>query len=46
MDEGGGSFLTSLMGILKNLILFAVGTLIIGVLSKLIPKKAAQVEGP
>lgn len=45
--EGEGvSIIPSLIGIFKNVILFAVGTLIIVVLSKLIPKKAAQAEAP
>jgi hypothetical protein len=45
-EEGGGSIIPSLIGIFKNIILFAVGTLIIVALSKLIPKKTAQAEAP
>ena len=46
-DEGEGfGIVPSLIGIFKNIVLFAVGTLVVVALSKLIPKKAAQAEAP
>ena len=45
-DGEGGSIIPGLIGIFKNVILFAVGTLIVVALSKVIPKKAAQAETP